>query len=129
MLTYKVVRGLKGPLVSTIITRNKGTARDPVQQLFLDKLKEYRSKSPNDDLLEPSQSVLKELTRELDKLDKHYGGGKGVDMTAFPTFKFEEPKLDPIDEAVPEKAGKKKRTLRKKKAPVVAKTDKKNPKK
>lgn len=38
------------------------------------------------------------MKTELEKLEKQYGGGSGVDMTAFPTFKFEEPKLDPIDE-------------------------------
>lgn len=27
---------------------------------------------------------------------QQFGGGAGVDMTKFPDFKFQEPKLDPI---------------------------------
>jgi F-type H+-transporting ATPase subunit 6 len=36
----------------------------------------------------------------LDKLAKQYGGGEGVDMTKFPEFKFQEPKVDPINAEV-----------------------------
>lgn len=116
MFTNKLVCRLRAPLVTTIIPRrNKGGATDPVQQLFLDKIKEYRSKSPNDDLVEPSPAILKELQKELEKLAKNYGGGPGVDMTTFPTFKFEEVQLDPIDEAVPEKEGSGKKEAKKKK--------------
>lgn len=48
--------------------------------------------------MDPSPAIQKELKTEFEKLEKQYGGGSGVDMTAFPAFKFEEPKLDPIDE-------------------------------
>lgn len=58
-------------------------------------------------LVDPSPEIEKELKAEREKLEKQFGGGSGVDMTAFPTFKFEEPKLDPIDE----QAAKKWRTL------------------
>ena len=34
---------------------------------------------------------------ELDKLAMSYGGGKGVNMTEFPVFKFKDPKIDTID--------------------------------
>lgn len=50
-------------------------------------------------LVDPSPAIQKELKTELEKLEKQYGGGSGVDMTSFPSFKFDEPKLDPIDEA------------------------------
>ncbi|KAJ8736259.1 hypothetical protein PYW08_006915 [Mythimna loreyi] len=111
MFTYKLFCGVRATLVSAVFTRSKGnkTATDPVQQLFLDKIREYRSKKPDESLLDPSPAILKEIRKEMAKLDKNYGGGKGVDMTAFPTFKFEEPKLDPIDETVPEKKDKKKK--------------------
>lgn len=39
----------------------------------------------------------------MEKLEKQFGGGSGVDMTAFPSFKFEDPKLDSIDEQAPAK--------------------------
>lgn len=39
------------------------------------------------------------MKTELDRVAKQYGGGEGVDMTKFPDFKFEEPKVDPINAA------------------------------
>ncbi|VVC98973.1 unnamed protein product [Leptidea sinapis] len=48
-------------------------------------------------LVGASPTVEKELKSELEKLERQFRGGQGVDMTAFPTFKFEEPKLDPIN--------------------------------
>lgn len=56
-------------------------------------------------MVDPSPAIEKEMKTELEKLEKQYGGGSGVDMTSFPSFKFEEPKLDPINEqaAAPKK--------------------------
>jgi len=48
-------------------------------------------------LVDATPEIQKELAQELDKLAKNYGGGTGVDMTKFPEFKFEEPKIDPIN--------------------------------
>lgn len=48
-------------------------------------------------LVDPTPDISRELNTELEKLSKQYGGGQGVDMTKFPEFKFEEPKLDPIN--------------------------------
>lgn len=53
--------------------------------------------------MEPSPEIEREMKTELEKLEKQYGGGSGVDMTAFPSFKFDEPKLDPIDEQAVQK--------------------------
>lgn len=47
-------------------------------------------------LVEPSPDIERELKSDLDKIAKQYGGGAGVDMTKFPTFKFTDPVLDPI---------------------------------
>ncbi|XP_050446023.1 ATP synthase-coupling factor 6, mitochondrial [Cataglyphis hispanica] len=69
-------------------------ATDPIQQLFLDKLREYRSKSVNGKLVDPSPEIISEQQSELEKLNVQYGGGKGIDMTQFPQFKFEEPSVD-----------------------------------
>ncbi len=44
-----------------------------------------------------------DLAAELDKVAKQYGGGKGVDMTKFPEFKWAEPQLDDIDLKAAEK--------------------------
>lgn len=40
-------------------------------------------------MVDPTPEIEKERKSELDKLAAHYGGGSGVDMTAFPSFKFE----------------------------------------
>lgn len=48
-------------------------------------------------LVDASPELKKELTQEMEKLAKQYGGGAGVDMTKFPEFKFSDPKIDPIN--------------------------------
>ncbi|CAG9789538.1 unnamed protein product [Diatraea saccharalis] len=102
MLSSSLLSSLRAARTSVVVTRNLAAAQkatDPIQQLFLDKIREYKQKSAGGKLVDPSPAIEKELKTELEKLEKLYGGGSGVDMTSFPTFKFEEPKLDPIDEA------------------------------
>merc|ERR1711887_499014 len=74
------------------------TAVDPVQQLFIDKIREYDAKATEQGtgLVDASPEVEKRLQQELDKVAKQYGGGAGVDMTAFPTFEFKDPVIDPL---------------------------------
>lgn len=69
-------------------------ATDPIQQLFLDKLREYKSKSAGGKLVDASPEILKEQQSEIEKLNVQYGGDKGIDMTQFPQFKFNEPPVD-----------------------------------
>ncbi|KPJ17040.1 ATP synthase-coupling factor 6, mitochondrial [Papilio machaon] len=106
MLSSSLLGGLRVTRSSIVITRNLAAAQkasDPIQQLFLDKIREYKQKSAGGKLVDPSPAIQKELKSELEKLERQYGGGSGVDMTAFPSFKFEEPKLDPIDEQAAQK--------------------------
>ncbi|XP_049878244.1 ATP synthase-coupling factor 6, mitochondrial [Pectinophora gossypiella] len=100
MLTSSLIVGLRAVRTHVMVTRNLAAAQasDPIQQLFLDKIREYKSKSAGGKMVDATPEIEKEMKTELDKLEKQYGGGAGVDMTAFPTFNFEEPKLDPIDE-------------------------------
>lgn len=72
---------------------------DPIQQLFLDKVREYKQKSTGGKLVDPSPQTERELKTELERVAKTYGGSDKVDMTKFPEFKFEEPKIDPINAA------------------------------
>lgn len=51
-------------------------------------------------MVDPSPDTERELKSELEKLAKAYGGGAGADMTQFPNFKFDEPKLDPINQEI-----------------------------
>ncbi|KYN13842.1 PREDICTED: ATP synthase-coupling factor 6, mitochondrial-like [Trachymyrmex cornetzi] len=69
-------------------------ASDPIQQLFVDKLREYKSKSVGGKLVDPSPDITRERDSELEKLNTQYGGGSGVDMTQFPQFKFVDPPVD-----------------------------------
>ena len=51
-------------------------------------------------MVDASEATQLELQAELDKVAKAYGGGAGVDMTAFPELSFEELTVDPINVAV-----------------------------
>ena len=48
-------------------------------------------------LVDASKDAESLLQEELDKVALSYGGGKGEDMTAFPIFKFTDPKIDTVD--------------------------------
>ncbi|XP_067012906.2 ATP synthase-coupling factor 6, mitochondrial [Anabrus simplex] len=74
-------------------------ATDPIQQLFIEKLKEYQKKSSSvgGKMVDPTPDIERELAAELDKVAKQYGGKEGADMTKFPTFQFKDPVLDPIN--------------------------------
>lgn len=39
-------------------------------------------------MVDASPEILNERQSELEKLSTQYGGGKGVDMSQFPQFKF-----------------------------------------
>ncbi|KAI5741299.1 hypothetical protein M8J76_012310 [Diaphorina citri] len=88
--------------VSQNLTRNLATsyvalknASDPIQQLFLDKLSEYKSKSTGGKLVDPTPEIERELKADLSKTAKQYGGDGKEDMTKFPNFQFPEPKIEP----------------------------------
>ncbi|XP_024266842.1 calphotin isoform X1 [Oncorhynchus tshawytscha] len=67
---------------------------DPIQKLFLDSIREYSSKSvASGGLVDAGPAYEKNLAEELTKLQRFYGGG---DITAFPEFKFTEPKLEEV---------------------------------
>ncbi|OQR67583.1 ATP synthase-coupling factor 6 [Tropilaelaps mercedesae] len=69
-------------------------ASDPIQQLFLEKVREYGQKSKGKLFAEPTPAIQKEYDDEIAKAERHYGGGKGVDMKKFPEFNFKQPKID-----------------------------------
>ena len=62
-------------------------------------MKEYATKkeSVGGKLVGASKEVEDSLQEELDKVAQSYGGGKGVEMTAFPTFEFKDPTIDTVD--------------------------------
>ncbi|ETN60559.1 mitochondrial ATP synthase coupling factor 6 [Anopheles darlingi] len=104
MLTNQIVSAAR--VMGLQARRNYGVsavllakASDPIQQLFVNKLREYaqKSQSAGGKLVDASPAIERELKQEMEKLAKQYGGAQGEDMTAFPSFKFEEPKIDPIN--------------------------------
>ncbi|XP_003698517.1 ATP synthase-coupling factor 6, mitochondrial [Apis florea] len=81
-----------------IIRRNIGIlapvfqeAKDPIQKLFLDKIREYKAKSSSGKLDVPPE-IEKERQAELDRVKKQFNI-KG-DPTDFPKFKFQEPVVE-----------------------------------
>ncbi|KAF7265186.1 ATP synthase, coupling factor 6 [Rhynchophorus ferrugineus] len=104
MLSYQILNNLKVSLKSGIHSRNIGVlapclqkATDPIQQLFVDKIREYKQKSNNGkDLVDPTPELQKELKQELEKISKQFGGS-GPEMTKFPTFQFKDPVIDSIN--------------------------------
>eukprot|EP00096_Caligus_rogercresseyi_P001568 TRINITY_DN125_c0_g1_i1.p1 TRINITY_DN125_c0_g1~~TRINITY_DN125_c0_g1_i1.p1 ORF type:complete len:110 (+),score=54.31 TRINITY_DN125_c0_g1_i1:330-659(+) len=77
------------------VSLQQKAAVDPVQQIFVDKVREYATKKKTSGgLVEATPAVEAELKSDLEKIAKTYGGGGGVDMTKFPTFNFAEPKIE-----------------------------------
>lgn len=70
-------------------------ASDPIQQLFVEKLKEYKSKSSGGKLVDPTPEIERELKADLSKTAKQYGGDGKEDMTKFPSFQFPDVKIEP----------------------------------
>ncbi|XP_018516390.1 uncharacterized protein si:dkey-22n8.3 [Lates calcarifer] len=85
----------KGEQTETLRTEDDAgthTDLDPVQRLFLEKIREYdnmRSMSGGPVGVEPDYERL--LSEETAKLQRLYGGG---DLSSFPQFTFTEPKMD-----------------------------------
>lgn len=65
---------------------------DPVQQLFLDKIKEYKGKFDSKTF---DPSIDKGYKADLEKISKQYNINTNEDPKKFPTIKFDEPKVDP----------------------------------
>merc|ERR1712168_1602065 len=74
---------------------NKTKDLDPVQKLFLDKVRDYntKSKAASGGIVDGGPAYQRNVSDETLKLQRLYGGG---DLTKFPEFKFPEPKLDEV---------------------------------
>ncbi|XP_071958066.1 ATP synthase-coupling factor 6, mitochondrial-like [Antedon mediterranea] len=75
-------------ITSSSAVLNKEANLDPIQKLYLDKVRAYASKSKSSGgMIDPNPQILKEIEQETSKLNRMYGGG---DMTQFPDFNFKE---------------------------------------
>jgi len=98
----RLLNGSRGVMKKSI-TRNFGVTAvalkelDPVQALFIEKIKEYTqaSAAAGDDLLGASDEIRAKLAGEYEKIARMYGAESGG-MDEFPTFSFEEPHLEPL---------------------------------
>lgn len=68
---------------------------DPIQNLFLEKIREYKQRSVGGKLVDSTPQVEARLKEELEKVERVLNP-KGQDMQKFPSLAFEEPVLDPI---------------------------------
>ncbi|XP_029941768.1 ATP synthase-coupling factor 6, mitochondrial-like [Salarias fasciatus] len=92
---------LRSAVSLTLLRRNIGLSAvvfnrakdlDPVQKLFLDKIRDYNAKSKSSGgIVDAGPAYQKNLNEEVTKLQRLYGGG---DMVKFPEIKFTEPKFD-----------------------------------
>ncbi|XP_050751080.1 ATP synthase-coupling factor 6, mitochondrial [Gymnogyps californianus] len=74
------------------IVFNKAKELDPVQKLFLDKIREYNTKSKQaGGPVDAGPEFQKDMNESLARLQRAYGEG---DLTKFPEFKFEEPNFE-----------------------------------
>ncbi|XP_027948909.1 ATP synthase-coupling factor 6, mitochondrial-like [Eumetopias jubatus] len=88
--------------VSVHLRRNIGVTAvafnkelDPVQKLFVDKIREYRTKlQASGGPIDIGPEYQQDLERELFKLKQMYGK---ADMNTFLDFKFEDPKFEVIE--------------------------------
>merc|ERR1711963_166342 len=81
--------------VSAIVAQKAAEVADPIQQLFLTKIREYKTKSAGGKLVDANPAVEAALKDELDKVDRVYSA-TGKDMTQFPTFSFTDAALDAV---------------------------------
>ncbi|XP_069801063.1 ATP synthase-coupling factor 6, mitochondrial [Dendropsophus ebraccatus] len=78
----------------TAIAFNKTKELDPIQKLFVDKIRDYRTKSQKaGGAVDAGAEYQKELNDDISKLQRLYGGGN---LEKFPDFKFEEPNLEEV---------------------------------
>ncbi|KAL1022362.1 hypothetical protein UPYG_G00025690 [Umbra pygmaea] len=74
---------------------NRAKDLDPIQKLFLDKIRDYttKSKAAPGGIVDAGASYEKGVAEEITKLQRLYGTG---DLTKFPDFKFQEPQLQEV---------------------------------
>ncbi|ESO83337.1 hypothetical protein LOTGIDRAFT_236637 [Lottia gigantea] len=68
---------------------------DPIQQLFVNKIREYaqKKKSAGGKLVDAGPDTEKLLGEQLEKLQRNYGG-TDAELSKFPAFSFNDPKIE-----------------------------------
>lgn len=96
-LTRKCFR--KNISSTNIILKSAAGPIDPIQKLYADKVIQYGTKkeASGEIFVDGTKEDKALLEEELDKIGQSFGGGKGVDMISFPSFKFKDPIIDATD--------------------------------
>ena len=71
-------------------TESNASGTDPIQKLFIDKVREYKTKSKKlgeGKLLDVTPEIEQKMNKEIDALKRRYGSGN---MEEFPKFDFNE---------------------------------------
>ncbi|XP_077578082.1 ATP synthase peripheral stalk subunit F6, mitochondrial [Stigmatopora nigra] len=86
---------LRRNLGLSAVVFNKAKVLDPVQKLFLDKIRDYnvKSKATAGGIVDAGPAYQKTMAEEISKLERLYGGG---DLAKFPELVFQDPKLDEV---------------------------------
>merc|ERR1712141_201008 len=87
--------------VSAVLGQKAATVSDPIQQLFLEKIREYAKKSQaaGGEMVDVSADVKKRLGDRLARIDTQYGAA-GPDFLTFPAFDFTDPILEAVGVSV-----------------------------
>ncbi|KAM4601777.1 ATP synthase peripheral stalk subunit F6, mitochondrial [Polymixia lowei] len=94
LLRSAVTVTLRRNIGISAVVFNRAKDLDPVQKLFLDKIRDYNTKSKaTGGIVDGGAAYQKNLSEEMTKLQRLYGGG---DLTKFPDFKFPDPKLEEV---------------------------------
>eukprot|EP00066_Takifugu_rubripes_P003699 XP_003966490.2 PREDICTED: ATP synthase-coupling factor 6, mitochondrial [Takifugu rubripes] len=92
VLRSAVTLTLRRNIGMSAVLFNRAKELDPVQKLFLDKIRDYNNKSKaSGGIVDGGPSYQKNLSDEVSKLQRLFGGG---DFTKFPDIKFTEPKFE-----------------------------------
>ena len=68
--------------------------KDPIQEMFLTSIRAY---STSGGLANADAATKAEVTTELNRVAKQFGGAEGEDMAQFPEFKFTDGEVDSIN--------------------------------
>ena len=80
-----VIRGSKNIWTSTAVLAKQDL--DPIQELFVNKLAEYKTKSKGGKLVDAGEEVEARREKEIAQLQRRYGGD-AKQLEEFPKFNF-----------------------------------------
>ncbi|XP_033956895.1 ATP synthase-coupling factor 6, mitochondrial [Pseudochaenichthys georgianus] len=94
MLRSSVSLTLRRNIGLSAVVFNRAKDLDPIQKLFLDKIRSYKTKSRvSGGVVDGDASYDKNVSDEIFKLQRLYGGG---DLDTFPEIKFTDPTHDEV---------------------------------